>query len=183
VLAGCGRTPAGDPSVRVIDFVKQIGHADKRPPDAPVEPAEHIVGGRPRASLVVPVPSRLTWTTTLPDRGVLRASVALPDGPAPASARFRIGISDNRFYEKLGEWVVSSGPTSQVETLSLDLSRFSGRHISLLFPPTGRSWRLIFAVDAVGGTRTAYWGEPGIDTDARSARAYFTQRTTAPSQE
>src|SRR4051812_49872981 len=60
VVTACHRESAGT-TIRVVDLLRQIGHAETRPLNGAFVIAEHTFGGRSRASLVVPVPSRITW--------------------------------------------------------------------------------------------------------------------------
>ena len=179
VTAACARHPPETP-VRVVDLLKQIGHAETRPLGASIQIGEHTFDGRSRASLVVPVPSRITLTQALPVRGVLRVDAAVPDDAGPAVVLFRIGISDDRVYEALVERQIASGDSSRQgwTPMSVDLSGYAGRKFSLFYRPDNRRWRIVFGVYAVSGASgSVYWGAPGIDTDVDAAKRYVKQHS------
>lgn len=169
--------------MQVVDLLKQIGHAETRPLSATIELGEHTFDGRSRASLVVPVPSRVIWTQALPVRGVLRVDAAVPDEPSPTIVRFRIGISDDRVYEGLVEREIAGGGSSRQgwTPISADLSGYAGRKFSLFYHPDQRRWRIVFNVDAVSGAaRWAYWGAPGIEADGDAARRFVKLHSVSP---
>jgi hypothetical protein len=175
VLAGCSEEPRG-PEVRVVDLLKQVGHAEKRPLDGAFPIAEHTLGGVTRASLVAPAASRVTWLQALPRRGTLRADVAVPAARGHAVVAFRLGISDDRIYETLLERHVSSDPALGWTTLAADLSRYAGPQFSLFYRPDRRRWRLVLAATPVEGSpEVVFWGAPGVDTDAAAARRFFSE--------
>jgi hypothetical protein len=176
--SGCGsRTPA--PAIRTIDLIRQFAHAETRPLAGSFQIAEHTFGGRAHTSLVVPVPSRVIWVTTLPERAWLHVAVAVaPQAAGPAVVTFRIGISDDRIYDRLIERTISSaGTTSGGWTdLAADLSLYAGRKLSLFYRPHGRKWRVVFSSDRNEGAAAAVWGAPGIDTDSAAARRFLAPR-------
>jgi hypothetical protein len=138
--------------------------------------AEHTVSGQPRASMAVPVPSRITWMTALPRRAELRLDAAVAGDSPHAAARLRVGISDDRVYESLLEKEVSSEDSDRYgwTQLSVGLSRYAGPQFSLFYRPDGREWRIILSVDPVAGQpQVMYIGRPGIDTDADAAKLFF----------
>jgi hypothetical protein len=138
--------------------------------------AEHTVSGQPRASLAVPVPGRVTWTTAVPRRAVLRLDAAVAGDSPYAVARLRVGISDERIYELLLAKEVSSRDSDRYgwTQLSVGLSRYAGPQFSLFYRPDGREWRIIFSVDPVAGQpRVVYIGRPGVETDAGAAKQFF----------
>ena len=164
----------------VVDLLKQIGHAETRPLSATIQLGEHTFAGHSRASLVVPVPSRITWTQALPLRGVLRADAAIPDEPGPAVVEFRLGISDDRMYETLVERQIASGDSSRQgwTPMRADLSLYAGRKFSLFYHPDRIRWRIVLAAYAVSGaTGSAYWGAPGIEADEAAARLFVKQHS------
>jgi hypothetical protein len=181
LLSACAAcVPRRERNVRVIDLVHEFHRAEKRPPGATFEVAEHIVSSVRHATLSAPVPSRIIWNTAVPARGVLRAALAVaPVDPArpDVAINFRVGISDDRIYEHLGQQRVSAGAreTGWIP-LTIDMSRYGGWQWSLFYRPGARQWRLIFNAEPVGGEGRALWGAPGVDTDARSAQAWWRKR-------
>ena len=172
-LAGCSGEPRGS-QVRVVDLLKQVGHAEKRPLDGAFPIAEHTLQGVARASLVAPAASRVTWLQALPRRGTLHTDVAVPPASGHAVVAFRVGISDDRIYETLLERQVSSDPARGWTPLAADLSRYAGPQFSLFYRPDRRRWRLVLAATPVeGAPGVVFWGAPGIDTDAAAARRFF----------
>lgn len=158
--------------MRVIDLIRQFAHAETRPLTGSFQIAEHTFGGRSHTSLVVPVPSRVIWTTALPERAALRVAVAVPQAGAVS---FRIGVSDDRIYEMLVERTVRSAESASTGWTSLeaDLSLYAGRKPSLFYRPAGRRWRLVLSADSVEGSPPAVWGAPGVDTDSGAARRFL----------
>jgi hypothetical protein len=166
----------------VVDFIKQIGRADTRPRDGSFQIVEHTCGGRSEASLEVPANSRIVYVQPLPRRGVLRVNAAVPGDDGPATVNFRIGISDDRWYETLLEQQVTSeeSRTQGWTRLVVDLSRYAGPKISLFYQPDNRRWHVVFGTHTVAGSpAVAYWGTPGIDTDSEAARRFFKNLTVA----
>jgi hypothetical protein len=105
---------------------------------------------------------------------VLHTDVAVSSPNGRASVAFRIGISDDRIYETLIERQVPSG--SQWTPLAASLSGYAGPQFSLFYRPDRRRWRLVLAATPVEGLPdVVFWGAPGIDTDAESARRFFRQ--------
>jgi len=159
-----------------------FNRAEKRPALA-FEIAEREVAGDARPAIVVPVPSRLTWSMALPRRATFQTVVALADPPpgvAPAPVRLRIGISDHRTFEGLN--AVTLNPGSGWTDLQADLSDYAGWKWSLFYRPDRIMWRLNLSADAIGGVAAvALWSRPEIVTDAQSAREYSTRRLRAPS--
>jgi hypothetical protein len=157
--------------------VRQFGAAEKRPADSEFEIADYDAGGLARPSIVSSAPSRLTWTLRLPARGAFHAQLHVrSDSIAGETLGFRVGVSDDRVYERLAQLPLSS--TSRGWTpISVDLSRYAGRKWSLFYRPDARAWRLILSVDvdatARGGAH-AVWGAPAVSTDTAGARALRT---------
>jgi hypothetical protein len=162
--------------VRTIDLIKVLDHAELRPSSASFQLAEHTFAGQPRASIVVPVPSRITWPTAIPRRATLGLdAAAVPRGGGVAAVRVRIGISDDRVYEALAERTILTD-TAAWTPIAVDLSPYAGRKFSLFYQPDGRTWRLVLAADVAEGAADLYWGNPGIDTDAAAARDFTRSR-------
>jgi hypothetical protein len=173
--SGACSSRASGPPIRTIDLIKQFAHAETRPLAGSFQIAEHTFGGRAHTSLVASVPSRVIWTTTLPERGWLRVAVGVPQQAGSASAvNFRVGISDDRIYDRLVQRTVSSAESRAGWTdLEADLSLYAGRKLSLFYRPHGRRWRVILSADWIEGTAAAVWGAPGIDTDSAAARRFL----------
>jgi hypothetical protein len=115
----------------------------------------------------------------LPRRGVLRAAAALdpasPDQRA-ASVRLRVGVSDDRIYERLTDVVLTQGQRGWVDVRT-DLSAYAGWKWSLFYHPERVMWRVVLAADAIDGVpTTALWGSPEIVTDGDGAKEYSTRR-------
>jgi len=176
LCAGCRhveRTP-----VQAVNLLREFDAAEKRPPTG-FQIATRDIDGVSHPSLVVPVPSRLTLPLPLPRNGWLRAFAALePPGPnAPAaSVRLRIGVSDDRIYERLTDVVLAPGQRRWVDVRT-DLSAYAGRKWSLFYHPDRVMWRVVLAADAIDGVpTTALWGSPEIVTDRDGAREYAARR-------
>jgi hypothetical protein len=180
-VAACGgsaRTGEEKP-VRVIDLLHELPRAEKRPSGAAFELAEHTFSSATRATLAAPAPSRVIWTLHFPARGELRTYLAVTAPPgADAEVNFRIGISDDRFYEGLAEQRVTASQTraSGWVPLSVDLSLYGGRKWSLFYRPDSRTWQLIFNADQASGQPRALWGAPGVDADVSAAREWNRRR-------
>ena len=168
--------------MKAVDLMHDFNRAEKRPA-VPFEIAEREVAGVARPAIVVPVPSRLTWSMPLPRRAVFQSAVALtspPPGVSPAPVRLRIGISDHRTFEGLSE--VTLTPGSGWTDLRADLSAYAGWKWSLFYRPDRVTWRLNLSADAIGGQpAVALWSRPEIVTDTQSAREYSTRRLRLPS--
>lgn len=159
----------------VVDLVRESDGAEKRPPDG-FAVRNYTVGGVTRPALVAPVPSRLTWGGPLPRRGVLRAFLTLEAADPAAVIRLRVGVSDDRIYEALDEWTVSSASASWI-AVRTDLSAYAGFQWSLFYRPDRVRWHVVLAADPVDGSAArAVWGAPEIVTDARAAREYVARR-------
>jgi hypothetical protein len=165
--------PRGD-RVAVIDLLRQSPSAEKRPLAGTFDLVEHQCGSVSRPSLDVPAASRVTWSLKLPDRAVLTTEVAL-EGPQGASAVFRVGISDDRFYKELEVRAVSADACGSTWTpIQVDLGAYSGLKFSLFYRPRHRTWRLVLGVlPETGAPSRALWGRPRIETDAGAAKRFY----------
>jgi hypothetical protein len=179
LLSTCAAcVPRRERNVRVIDLVHEFPRAEKRPQGATFEVAEHIVSSVRHATVSAPVPSRITWNTALPAHGILRAALAVAplDGSRPdVAVNFRVGISDDRIYEALGQQRVSTTQAGWT-ALTIDVSLYGGRQWSIFYRPDLRQWRLVFNAEPIGGEGRALWGAPGVDTDSESAKAWWRRR-------
>ena len=169
LAAGCRH--AGGAPVPVIDLLGELDRAEKRPPQG-FALTSHAAGDRVHAAVVAPVPSRLTIPLRLPVRAALQTAVALESPDPSAAVRFRVGVSDDRIYEGLGEIVVKGDQRGWVD-LRADLSRYAGFKWSLFYRPDRMVWRLVLATDAVAHVPArAVWGAPEVIADDASAREY-----------
>jgi hypothetical protein len=115
----------------------------------------------------------------VPRKATLNVLAGVAASDSPSVVRFRIGISDHRIYEALFERTITigRGADSGWSPVAVDLSPYAGRKWSIFYRPDRVEWRLVLNTDAIEGTGTrAVWGEPGIDTDLRSARQFFHTR-------
>jgi len=177
VLTGCRSSSPAAPVV-VVDLVREMDNADKRPPGA-LTVTEFHRDGVSRPAISAAVPSRLTVPLPFPHHGVFLASVAraaAPAGTHPGGARLRVGVSDDRTYEQLFALVLSPDARGWTD-LRVDLSAYAGWKWSLFYRPDRIVWRLVLAADAIDTTPpTVLWGEPRIETDTSSAREYIARR-------
>jgi hypothetical protein len=176
LFAGCRHvenTPVG-----VVNLLREVDRADKRPPTG-FDLTTREVGGTAHPSIVVPVPSRLTISLPLPRHGMLRGFVSLeqpPPGAAAAPIRLRVGVSDDRIYEQLTEVVLSPQERDWIP-VQADLGAYAGWKWSLFYHPDRIMWHVVLAADAIGGVPArAVWGSPEIVTDRESAKEYAVRR-------
>jgi hypothetical protein len=163
--------------VVIVDLVREMDNADKRPPGA-LTVTEFRRDGVSRPAISAAVPSRLTVRLPFPHHGVFRASVARaePTAVQPGGARLRVGVSDDRTFEELTNVVLPPDARGWTD-LRVDLSAYAGWKWSLFYRPDRIVWRLVLAADAVDTTPpTVLWGEPRIETDTNSAREYLARR-------
>jgi hypothetical protein len=177
LLGGCRSSPPAA-SVPVVDLLREMDGAEQRPPGA-FRLTEYRREGVSRPAIAAAVPSRLTVRLPLPRRGVFHAFVGLADAPAghdPVGARLRVGVSDDRTYDALGELVLVPGAHGWIEVRT-DLSAYAGWKWSVFYRPERTVWRVVLAADAVAaGPATVLWAEPAIETDTESAREYVARR-------
>jgi hypothetical protein len=175
-ISACGPRPDPVP-VPVVDLTRCFEHADKRPATGFTMTA-YSDAGDTHPSIVATVPSRFTCALSMPRRARFHAYVALAGqsgGTAAASARVRIGISDDRIYEQLAERTLTPGDTRWID-VSADLSAYAGWKWSLFYRPDRMIWRLVLATDWLAAPSTVVWGLPQILSDAASAREYAARR-------
>jgi hypothetical protein len=130
--------------MQAVNLLRELDQAEKRPPLG-FEIANREIAGVARPSLIVPVPSRLTIPLPLPRRGVLRASAALEPSSSEhsaASVRLRVGVSDDRIYERLTDVVLTPGQRGWVDVRT-DLSAYAGWKWSLFYHPERMTWRVV----------------------------------------
>jgi hypothetical protein len=167
VLSGCRNTESR--GVSAVDLIHDFDRAEKRPTSAQFQIGNRQADGVTHPSIIVPVPSRVTWSLRIPGRASFQAAVALagpPPGGTPAPIRLRVGIND-RTFENLSEVTLTPGDTSWMQ-LRADLSDYGGPKWSLFYRPDRITWRLQLSADAVGGApAVALWGKPEIVVDTR----------------
>jgi hypothetical protein len=163
------------PLIAVVDLIKEFDRADGRPAGT-YTIAEYTAAGSALPSITGPAPGRLTWTLPLPRHGMFRARVATASAPA----RVRVGVSDNRIYERLAELDVAPGAWSPI---ILDLSDYAGWKWSLFYRPERQAWRLNLSADAPGGVpATIAWGLPEIVAPAGDAALEYAKRRARPTR-
>jgi hypothetical protein len=166
--AGC-RAGAPSDSIAVVDFIREVDLADRRP--SSYAATSFTAGGRLLPAIVGPAPGRLTWTLPMPRRARFRAEVAAVGAPV----RVRIGISDNRTYEGLGQATLD--PSAPWTPIDVDLSAYAGWKPSLFYRPDRVRWHFVLSADAVAGIAgTLAWGRPEIDAAREEAREYLERR-------
>jgi hypothetical protein len=107
----------------------------------------------------------------MPRHGRFRASVAAVGAPV----RVRIGISDNRIYDELGEATLQ--PSGHWTPIDVDLSAYAGWKPSLFYRPDRVVWHFILSADAVAGApATVAWARPEIVASPDAAREYAERR-------
>jgi hypothetical protein len=129
-----------------------------------------MAGGVWLPAISGPAPGRLTWTLPMPRGGLFRARVAAVGAPV----HVRIGVSDDRIYERLAEAAVQPGGAWM--PVIADLSAYAGWKFSLFYRPEGREWRLVLSADALAGAAGVAWGTPEIVTSKRNALEYAARR-------
>jgi hypothetical protein len=169
LLAGC-RPGSPSTSVPVVDFIKEAHRAEQSPPAYSV--AYATAGRTVLPALVGPSPGRLIWTLPLPRDAHFEARAAATGAPV----RVRIGISDNRIYEHLGEATLTPG--APWTPISIGLSAYAGWKLSLFYRPDRMQWRFVLSADAVGGAAgIVAWGSPQIVVaSTRNALEYEARR-------
>ena len=112
----------------------------------------------------------------IPLRSAFVARVALDggvDGAPPQPLRFRVGVSDDRIYERLADVLLTPGVQTGWTEVRADLSAYAGWQWSVFYRPTERRWRLVLSTDAVTGVRArGAWLAPGIEADRAAAREH-----------
>jgi hypothetical protein len=164
-LAGCG-SPTSP-----IDLTTTLETAQRNPEKAAFEIRSVEIEGRRQPAIAVPVASRIKWRLKLPGHGRLQTWLAAESGCAlrPAKVDFRIGISNDRFFDEL---LVRAVPTSDAQSLvwqseTIDLYRYGGFQWSVFYRPSEISWTLIFNTRPLGPAAAdcvprPLWGAPAI---------------------
>ncbi len=143
-----------------VDLVERFGEVEKRPVTATfdVRPVRMMAVTQPAVS--APVPSRLTWSVTIPDHARLAVALAVDEDAAAAgqTIEFRIGISDGSTYADLLVRRVNPGDNPADRgwlPVTIDLESYSGRRVGLIFGTNTLA-------PLAPGTRApaAYWGAP-----------------------
>lgn len=152
-----------------IDLAGSLGSAELRPSPAGFSTTQMTLGGRTAVVIVGPAASRITWTLRVPARAAFSADVAVTrDCPAPAAARFSVGISDGRTYEEIWQAAVPAGQPDapQWTGITVDLGAYGGTKLSLFYHPDLITWRLIANTrPASPGDCVAHtlWASPRVD--------------------
>jgi hypothetical protein len=158
-----------------VNLIHEFERAEKRPA-AGFQITAYTADGVVRPSIVMPVPSRVTWSLPLPHRGRFRAFLALSGGHPAAAIRFRFGVSDLHIYEGLAQHTVTAARPEWVE-FRTDLSAYAGFKWSLFYRPDRVTWRVVLAADVVGeGAAAGVCGAPEIVTDLPAAKEYAARR-------
>ncbi len=165
VLAGAMYVKRGRETPPVIDLVQLFPVAEKRPTGAGADVfavRDERIAGDTRRSIYARPPTRITWRVTLPNDGWLRTSLGVDEqawDKEGDGVLFFIGISDAGRYETLLEQHVdphASRADRRWVPVLLDLSRYSGHQVELIF-----NTRTSVKGDD-GRNDFAYWGAPGI---------------------
>lgn len=165
---GCRGTAAPD-SMIVVDFLRAVDLADRRP--SSYAASSFSAGGRLLPAIVGPAPGRLTWSMPMPHHGRFRAEAAAVGAPV----RARVGISDERTYEGLGQFTLE--PSAPWTAIDIDLSAYAGWKPSLFYRPDGVRWRFVLSADAIAGAPgTVAWGAPEIVAPGAALREYGERR-------
>lgn len=171
--AACTSAPSG--RVRVIDLVHEFNRAEVRPARDRFQLGEHTLDGTGRLSIAAPVPSRAIWVTPMPRRAALSFFAGVQASDPSCSARFRIGISDDRIYETLASHTATHG--NAWTEMRVDLSRYAGWKFSIFYQPDGMSWRLVLSLDQTADAAcTGLWGTPAIETDPAAAHLFVAKQ-------
>jgi hypothetical protein len=168
VLAVACRASPPPESIAVVDFIRELDRAERRP--ASYAAATAMAGGVPLPAITGPAPGRLTWTLAMPRRGQFRAHVAAFGAPV----HVRIGVSDDRVYERVAEAALQPG--AAWTPVGADLSAYAGWKFSLFYRPEGRKWRIVLSADAPAGPAGVAWGMPEIVTSGKNALEYAARR-------
>lgn len=169
-LADSTCRPRAANAVEVLDLLKALPRAERRGPAEFGEPAKAAADGFGtdlRPSIVVVVPSRITWRGLRFAPGSLqRTTVGARPLASSTKVLFRIGISDERSYEDLARQVVDTDTPGWTD-MRLDLSRYGGWQWSVFYHPDRHCWNLIFNVSASGGALpgvAGLWALPAVYT-------------------
>lgn len=158
-----GRTPRVE-----IDLAAAFRHAEKRTNVPETEQAFNIervaLAGVRKQGILARPSSRITWDITVPEGAMLETAYGMRedswDKPGADGAQFRIAVAGGGEYEELARHYVNPSAVRsdrRWQTVSLDLSRFGGRVV-----------RIIFSTDPgpPSSTNTAYdycvWAEPRV---------------------
>lgn len=135
--SGCGLTTDRPAEV---DLLSTLPSADRRAAGdvaTAVRADVFIAGDDGRMALVMEAPARVTWRVHLPLHARLRSAVA-------GSGRLRVGASNGRLYQEIGQ-IDAQGSWTPFE---LDLRAISEVKWSVFYQPLRMDWQLIFNADA-----------------------------------
>ena len=159
----------------VVDFLRDVDLADRRP--SSYAASSFTAGGRLLPAIVGPVPGRLTWTLPMPRHARFHAEAAATGAPV----RVRVGISDERIYEGLGQFTLE--PSAAWTAIDIDLSAYAGWKPSLFYRPDRIRWRFVLSADAISGVPgSVAWGLPRITAPREEVREYQQRVNTTTSQ-
>jgi hypothetical protein len=166
VLAFTGCRARSSPElIAVVDLIRDVELADRRP--LSYAAGSFGAGGNVLPAIVGPAPGRLTWKLPIPRDARFRARVAALGAPV----RVRVGISDDRIYESLGEAALQ--PSAPWVPIDVDLSAYAGWKVSLFYRPDRVLWHLVLSADAVSGApATIAWAGAEIAASPGNAREY-----------
>lgn len=126
------------------DFAAELHAASLRLPSADVFTVNAVtIAGESRTSITASQTSRVAWDFMAPSRSRLDGFVAVPESARAANPQgvlFRIGVSHDGLYEELFTYVLTpaASPADQGwVSVSLDLTPYAGRPISLIFNTAG----------------------------------------------
>jgi hypothetical protein len=159
----------------VVDLIRDIDLADRRP--SSYAASSFTAGGRLLPAIVGPAPGRLTWTLPMPRHARFHAEAAALAAPV----RVRVGISDDRTYEGLGQYTLQ--PSAAWTAIDIDLSAYAGWKPSLFYRPDRVRWRFVLNADAISGVPASVaWGLPEITAPPEDLREYRRRVNSATPQ-
>jgi hypothetical protein len=148
----------------VIDLTRELDRAGRTPASLDARVDLVALAGDVRPAIRAMAPHRLAFVIRIPMRAVLTASVGLPDPGERRPVLILVGISDDRFYEKLLERRVEPAEHAAWQSLAVDLSLYAGWQWSLFYRPSSHPWRIIFSAYPLnsGPPIEVAWAEPHI---------------------
>lgn len=128
------------PDAVVADLVETVGQASVRRPSPEVFAVRDVViGGESKRAIVVAQASRIAWDLEVPEHAWLEGAFGMEEAAWSAAGDgvlFRVGVSFDGRYEEFVTQAVN--PSSVPDDrrwipLSVDLSPFAGKRLSLIF--------------------------------------------------
>jgi hypothetical protein len=160
--------------VPATDLITGFREADRRPPGSTFGVTDISIAGEAHRAISTESISRITWQLSIPDRAVLKTSLALKPEAWTREGNavlFRVGIAEGRTYEQLMTRLVDPFQSSEDRRwipVTIDLAAYGGFKWSVFYQPRRLTWRLIFSTNpgtpgtATPGVGVALWGEPMI---------------------